>query len=68
MTLPDAILKADALTFRGLAVVVEVADPAHNDGKGGNRFDAVPLSVFERDQNGGRYMTLVEIRRQNDER
>jgi hypothetical protein len=67
MTLKQATKKADALTLHGLAVVVEVADPAHGHGMGDNRFDAVPLSVFERDQNGGRYMTLVEIRRQNDE-
>lgn len=61
MNLKDATSKAEHLAESGPAVVVSVADPAHGDGAGENRFDAVTREVFEADQRGGRYLTLEKI-------
>jgi len=62
MTLPDAILKAQRIAAEhGAAVIVAVADPAHGNGDGENRFDAVTVGVYERDQQGGAYLTMERI-------
>jgi hypothetical protein len=58
VTLTQATEKARRIAADCPAVVVIVADPAHGNGEGENRFDAVPLDVFEADQRGGRYLTL----------
>lgn len=62
MTLPDAILKAQRIAAEhGAAVIVAVADGAHGNGDGENRFDAVMVDVYERDQQGGAYLTKEQI-------
>lgn len=62
MTYPSALQKARQLAHEhGQAVLVSVADPAHGNGTGENRFDAVPLDVFARDKQAGRYLTLEEL-------
>jgi hypothetical protein len=61
VTLDQATQKAAHLAESGPAVIVSVADPAHGDGVGENRFDAVTLAVYEDDRRGGRYLTLEKI-------
>jgi hypothetical protein len=62
MTYPSALQKARQLAHEhGRAVLVSVADPAHCNGAGENRFDAVTREVFARDKQAGRYLTLEEL-------
>ena len=62
MTHEQAIKKARTIADRyGQAALVAVADPAHGNGEGENRFDAVTYDRYMADKKGGRYLTLVEI-------
>lgn len=62
MTHEQAIKKARTIADRyGQAALVAVADPAHGNGEGENRFDAVHFEQYMADKKGGRYLTLVAI-------
>lgn len=62
MTYTLAIQKARRIAKEhGQAALVASADPAHGDGQGENRFDAVPFDIYERDRLNGHYLTLEEL-------
>lgn len=64
MTLNDAIKKADRIAQEhGAAVVVAVADPAHGNGEGDNRFDACTQEYAEYDARNEKYLTVIEQER-----
>ena len=64
MNLADAQNKAARIArSHGAAVVVAVADPAHGNGEGENRFDACTQEYAEYDARNEKYLTVIEQER-----